>query len=91
MSKYNPHHFELGRVISKALIEILGNTSLLSPYFSSMVQRYVGNERDTYFWENKWVEDSSLCSLLSRLCYILSLKMCFVPSIFKSLGSYSCL
>lgn len=37
--------------------------SLELPNFSPFTRCIVGNGRDTYFWEDQWVGDSSFCSI----------------------------
>lgn len=56
-------------------------------FFSGLVHFVVGDGRDTYFWEDKWVGVSPLCSMFPSLYHLSSMKNRLVVDLVVLFGS----
>lgn len=49
----------------------------------------VGDEINTYFWEDTWVDEGPLCYRFPRLYHLFAMKLCPMASIVPSRGNPS--
>ena len=59
----------------------LKNISFELLTFSRFTCCFVGDGKDTYFWEDQWVGENCLCSLFLHLYYLSSSKNCTISDL----------